>query len=268
MRFMADRPRRAPSPTAYDAAFGQTLLSPDRPQPSCVAGPGGKAAVKRFNVYRNNVTHSLVTALTEIYPVVTQILGEQNFRMIARDFVRAHPPTSKLVLEYGRGFAEHLADFDPIRHLRYLPDVARLERAWLDAYHAADRAPLDPAEFAALPPQALAEIRLSPHPAMHVIESDYAIHTIFAAHRSGPMPGRIDAGIPEAVLISRPLLRVEIRKLARGQPVFFKALRKGAPLRQAASLAMEQDPSFDLVEAIGLTIESGAFSGSGFPPPN
>ena len=54
--------------TAYDDAFGAVLLDPERATPRGVTGPHGKAAQKRFNVYRNNVTHSLVTALTEIFP--------------------------------------------------------------------------------------------------------------------------------------------------------------------------------------------------------
>ncbi|WP_367718062.1 DNA-binding domain-containing protein [Nitratireductor sp. GISD-1A_MAKvit] len=249
------------SATAYDDAFGSVLLNPEGATPQGVSGPRGKAAQKRFNVYRNNVTHSLVTALTEIFPTVVQILGFENFRMIARDFVRAHPPRSRLVFEYGQEFDQFLAGYAPIRHLEYLPDVARLERAWLDAYHAADHAPLAPTDLAALPPEALATLIFTPHPATRLVSSSYAVHTIFTAHRDGPMPKRIDAGAAEAVLVTRPALDVQVRKVDHGQFLFVEALGRGTPLQKAAGLSLEAEPEFDLQAAIALTIESGAFAG-------
>ncbi|MFC5585216.1 putative DNA-binding domain-containing protein [Nitratireductor kimnyeongensis] len=248
-------------PATFDVAFGSVLLDPECATPQGVSGPHGKAANKRFNVYRNNVTHSLVTALTEIFPTVMQILGADNFRMIARDFIRARPPRSRLVFEYGRDFAAFLADYQPIRHLQYLPDVARLERAWLDAFHAADQAPLAAEDLSALPPEALADAVFVPHPATRLISSIYAVHTIFTAHRQGPMPERINAGIAEAALVTRPGLEVQVRGIDHGQFLFVDALSRGVPLQRAAGRSIEAEPDFDFPAAIALTIESGAFAG-------
>ena len=41
---------------SYAAMFSSALLRPERETPSLIAGPKGKGAVKRYNVYRNNVT--------------------------------------------------------------------------------------------------------------------------------------------------------------------------------------------------------------------
>ena len=73
-------------------------------RPPIVAGPNGKAAVKRYNVYRNNVTVSLIDALAAVYPAVQRITGVDFFRAMARFHVRATPPTSPLLFEYGRDF--------------------------------------------------------------------------------------------------------------------------------------------------------------------
>ena len=51
-------------------------------------------------------------------------------------------------------------EFEPAAHLPYLADVARIERAWTEAYHAAEAHPLDPAAFAALAPEELPAIGL------------------------------------------------------------------------------------------------------------
>jgi hypothetical protein len=47
---------------SYATVFARALFDPDLATPAVVAGPKSKAAVKRYNVYRNNVTVSLVNA--------------------------------------------------------------------------------------------------------------------------------------------------------------------------------------------------------------
>ena len=89
---------------SYAAAFSPPLLNPYQATPPTVAGPSGKAAVKRYNVYRNNVTVSLIDALAAVYPAVQRITGVEFFRAMARSHIRATPPNSPLLFEYGREF--------------------------------------------------------------------------------------------------------------------------------------------------------------------
>src|ERR1700741_567805 len=129
---------------SYAAAFVRALLDPDSATPAVVAGPKGKAVTKRFNVYRNNVTVSLIDALAAVFPATLRITGTDFFRAMARFHVRATPPTSPLLFEYGRDFPDFIERYEHARPMPWLADVAQIERAWLDAYHAAD-APALPA---------------------------------------------------------------------------------------------------------------------------
>src|SRR5690242_6310900 len=127
-----------PSP---HAAFAAGLIDPSRDTPSVIACPRGKAAAKRYNVYRNNVTVSLIEALAAIYPAVQRITGFEFFRAMARSHVRAMPPTSPLLFDYGRDFPAFIEQYEYDQSMPWLADTARLERAWLDTYHAADAEP-------------------------------------------------------------------------------------------------------------------------------
>ena len=101
---------------SYAAVFAGSLLDPGRATPSVVAGPGGKAATKRYNVYRNNVTVSLIDALAATYPAVQRIAGVEFFRAMARCHVRATPPTSPLLFEYGRDFPDFIERYEYASH--------------------------------------------------------------------------------------------------------------------------------------------------------
>ena len=78
---------------------------------------------------------------------------------MARFHVRATPPTSPLLFEYGRDFPDFIERYEYAQSMPWLADVARIERAWLDAYHAADAEPLAPQALASIPAGAAGRYR-------------------------------------------------------------------------------------------------------------
>src|SRR4029077_20816807 len=127
---------------SYANILSPGLIDPEYPVPAGVIGPNGKRAALRYNVYRNNVTVSLIDALAAIFPATQRITGVEFFRAMARFHIRDTPPRSPLLFEYGHDFPDFIARYEYAQGMPYLPDTARIERAWLDAYHAADMPPL------------------------------------------------------------------------------------------------------------------------------
>lgn len=253
-----------PEPVSFAEAFVPALLDPMRAAPPVVTGPNGRTAGKRYDVYRNNVTVSLIDALAAIYPAVQRITGTDFFRAMARFHVRESPPTSPLLFEYGRGFPDFIAGYEHAQMMPWLADVAQIERAWLDAYHARDAAPLAPAQLAAIAPERLADLVFTPHPAAQIVRSEFSAVTIFAANRDSAPVGRIDASTPEDALITRPGFDVIVRHLPPGGAVFATCLTEGRPLGGAAASALETSSDFDIAANIAGLIEAGAFSAIGF----
>lgn len=258
---MLDRRQRdfGDSPS-YAAVFTPPLLDPDRTTPGIVAGPNGKAATKRYNVYRNNVTMSLIDALAAVFPATMRITGEEFFRAMARSHARATPPTSPLLFEYGYDFPDFIERYEYAQALPWLADVARIERAWLDAYHAADAEPLPPQALASIPAERLADTVLAPHPATRIVRSRFPAVTIFAANKSGGPVRRIEAREPEDALVTRPALEVTVCRLPRGGAAFLASLIGGEPLGAAAGSALAEAPIFDLAGSIAGMIEVGALT--------
>jgi hypothetical protein len=245
--------------SSYAAAFAAALIDPECETPAVVAGPSGKAAIKRYNVYRNNVTSSLIEALAAIYPAVQRITGVEFFRAMARFHIRATPPTSPLLFEYGRDFPAFIETYEYAGAMPWLADVARVERAWLDAYHAADAEPLSAEALGSVPPERLAEVVFFVQPATRIVRSRFSVVTIFAANRGRTPVDRIDASVPEDALITRPDLDVVVRHLPPGGAVFLASLIAGRSLGEAAASALEVSPAFDALGIAGM-IEADAFT--------
>lgn len=225
-----------------------------------VVGPGGKGAIKRYNVYRNNVTVSLIDALAAIYLAVRRITGDEFFRAMARFHIRETPPASPLLFEYGRDFPDFIERFEHAQDMPWLADAARIERAWLDAYHAADADPLPLSALASVPAERLGDLVFIVHPATHVVRSHCAAVTIFAANRISEPFEKINAGEPEDGLITRPGFEVDVRRMRSGGADFLSALVAGETLGVAAGKALEACPSFDIGAAIAGMVEAGAFT--------
>ncbi|MDP1701303.1 MAG: DNA-binding domain-containing protein [Aestuariivirga sp.] len=244
----------------YAAGFTPALLDPERPPPAIVAGPNGKAAGKRYNVYRNNVTVSLINALAAAFPATQRITGVDFFRAMARFHARATPPTSPLLFEYGHGFPAFIERYEYAKPMPWLADVARIERAWLDAYHAADEAALAPEALALIPPENLVDTIFTPHPATRIVRSRFPAVSIFAANRKEGPESPVEATAPEDALVTRPGLEVAVRHLPPGGAVFLLRLIAGETLGAAAAAAFSDYPQFDLSASIAGMIGAGAFT--------
>ena len=245
---------------SYADILSPSLIDPEYQTPAGVVGPNGKRAVLRYNVYRNNVIVSLIDALAAIFPATQRITGVEFFRAMARFHIRATPPTSPLLFEYGRDFPRFIETYEYAQPMPWLADIARVERAWLDAYHAADMPPLAGPELAAISPEALADAVFEPHPATRIVRSEFPAMSIFVMNRGDGPVGRIQNVVPEDALVTRPDQEVAVRLLPPGGADFLTQLMSGDPLGEAAAVALEASPDFDLPNNIAGMIEAGVFA--------
>jgi hypothetical protein len=257
---MLAKPRAMAS---YAKTFAAGLLDPLRSEPANIRGSNGATAAKRYNIYRNNVTSSLVDALAAIYPAIQRITGVEFFRAMARFHVRETPPVSPLLFEYGYDFPDFIARYEYAAQMPWLTDTARIERAWLDAYHAED-APVPGAEmFANVAPERLGSLTFIAHPAARIVPSQYPAVSIFAMNRGEGPVGPIETVEPQDALITRPGFDVTVRHLPPGGAVFLSSLFAGETLEIAAAAAIASTPLFDLSMNISGMIDAGVFTSLG-----
>ncbi|GJL91631.1 HvfC/BufC family peptide modification chaperone [Hyphococcus sp.] len=161
-----------------------------------------------MTVYRNNVRAAFLRVLRETFPVVLRLVGEEYFRFLAHEYFRAHPSSDPLVARYGDSFPKFIASVETAVSLPYLPGVARLELAWLSAYHGTDADCLESEQILAQLQSYPNQMVIDLHPATRFVSSKYPVHAIWRHNRdekSSPLT-LSDAG--EYVMLKRPAHQV------------------------------------------------------------
>jgi len=236
----------------------RALLDPEAAIPDNITSHTAQRPSKRFAVYRNNVVASLINALRTKFPATERIVGEDFFIAMARIFLMAHPPHSKILHTYGDDFGDFIATFEPAAELPYLANVAHLEAARTRAYHAADAEPLTAAAFEDVAPESIGALRFTLHPSAQIVCACHPIVTIWSMNAGECPLGPVDDTQPEDALVIRPHLDVIVRTLPPGGAAFLHALMRGWRLDEAATHAACDDERFDLTANIAGLIASGA----------
>jgi hypothetical protein len=238
-------------------SFARALVDPSRPAPAATRRRDGRRVERRFAVYRNNVAVALIGSLEARYPVVRRLVGDDFFRAMAGAYVAAEKPRSPTLIHYGDGFPEFVANFPPAGAIVYLADVARLENAWVEAYHAAEASALGLDALAAIAPDAFETLRFRPHPAARLLNFAHPAASIWAVSQGEGEPRAPEVWSAEEALVARPDADVVVRVLPSGGFAFAAALFSGASLGEAAALAAVD--GFDAgAHLVGL-VDAGAF---------
>lgn len=243
-------------------SFAAALLDPNAPCPDGLTTWNRSDPTQRFAVYRNNVVTSLIDALADTFPVTQELVGEAFFRAMAGIFVRAAPPQSTRLVDYGDGLPGFIERFEPAHSVPYLADVARLEMLRVQAFHAADADPLSPDQVmqALADPERLPMLRFMGHPSLGILSSRYAVVSLWAAHQGIGDLARVQPTLPESALVVRTGLEVQVIALPPGGDTLATGLVQGLTLGEAATQAVATHTGFDLTGNLALLLRYGALT--------
>jgi hypothetical protein len=215
----------------------------------------------RLDIYRNTFLLTLTNALRLCFPAVEKLVGAAFFESAAQLFIAENPPEVAWLDQYGAALPGFLREFGPAATVPYLHDVGRLEWAVHRALHAVEADPLDPAAFAAVPPDDQGYIRLIAEPSLTLLRVTYPADMIWHAVLLGDDEAlgkiELDAG-PVHLLVERSAGGVEVTRLDHRPWQFLARLCAGDPLEVV--LEDSQDgASFDEASALAEHLAAGRF---------
>ena len=217
---------------------------------------------RRVAIYRANMVASAEKALSAAYPVIRQVVGDEFFHGLAREYQRGTPSTSGDLTEFGATFTQFLAAFEHTQSLPYLPDLARLEWSVHRACGAADAAAWDAAALGAVEPDRQDAIRFRWSPGLAAIESAFPIVRIWTIHQPGhDGEFSVDWNLAEPALVARDGFAATVAACSAADAAFLNASLAGAPLGDAAAAALRHHPDFDLAALLGRALAARLICG-------
>ena len=204
------------------------LLSKEHAQLDDILGP----TAPRFEIHRRHFIRSVTTALGQTFPGVVNLVDARFFAYAADSFIRAHPPTSPCLFEYGAALADFLEAFPACASLPYVGDVARMEWAMHCVFHALD-----------LGDEALPS-------SLRLFSSRWPVDAIWRV-AMGRDEDPVDMNSGKAwVLIYRDKAEAKFESLSHANFVFCENIWTQRSISTASKMAREIDPAFDEQKAV------------------
>jgi Putative DNA-binding domain len=220
---------------------------PDRLDPALFAGPPDRVLLG-LKAHANTISHARIVALEETFPLTRQQLGDVVFNSLARDFVETNTAKASDANRIGFAFPDCPSD-------NATRELAQIEWAWLECYHAAEAVPLTLGDLASLDEAALLALSVAPHPSTRTVAITAPIASALQ-ELAGHQPAAILCVRPDAEVRLVPLDTIQLA-------VFAACAQKRASLGNLLVAAIEQAGEQAPLKPILHLIGAGALVKSG-----
>jgi hypothetical protein len=143
------------------------------------------SAAERIGIYADAYFYRLLECLGEDFPATLAVLGADNFAALVEGYLLEHPPTEPSILYAGLYLADFLNDHPFAERWPFIADLARLERAVLDVFHATNAAALSLETLHTVPSEDWPALKLLTHPAVEIVPSEWRVADVLRAVEQG-----------------------------------------------------------------------------------
>ena len=223
--------------------------------------------LRGIQVYQANASHAAKRSLQAAYPVIAQLVGDDAFAHLARDYWAQLPPMRGDLAQWGGELAIFIDGISALQTEPYLSDVARAEWALHVAATAADQN-VDLATFSLLTERDPDAVSLKLASATALISSIHPVASILTAHlyeqptfeAVGQM---MRSATPETALVWRRGLQPRVMACAATESALIARLLAGQSLLAAVEGAnLHDEATFDFQQWLQKAVELGLVTGA------
>lgn len=209
-------------------------------------------AAERLSIYANAYYARLHECLGDAFPRVRRVLGDEDFRNFACEYLQRYPSRSYTLDKLGESFPRFLAECRPEPEPGepepewpdFLSDVARLEleiARVFDGPGVEGQTLLQPEILQSLGPERFAAARLVTVPCLRVLSFRFPVDDFFSTvrHVAEDEELTLPAAAPQHVALTRTDFVVRRYPLRPVQHALLTALQSGATVGEAIATAAE-----------------------------
>jgi hypothetical protein len=153
---------------ALQTAFQDAILG-EAQEPTSIMASCRQSAAERFAIYQDAYRLRLAEFLSNDYPALHQILGDEDFGALALAYMEAKPSIYRNARWYARDLPDVMRASAPWQEIRAAVDLASFERALADAFDAADADALEATALASVATEAQPHLRFSFQPGLTLL---------------------------------------------------------------------------------------------------
>jgi Putative DNA-binding domain len=190
--------RLVTAPGGVAEGLAQEIALPGGGLAELVVGDDRMSADERVEVYANGYFHRLLEVLKEDYPATLAVVGDDGFHNLTTGYLIDYPPNEPSIHFAGTNFAAYLHTHPLRQRWPFLAELACLERATLDSFHAADALALGGEAMRALSPAQWPDLTMRLHSAARLVDCGWRVDAVLRAIEDGvawTLPDRDDATI-------------------------------------------------------------------------
>lgn len=199
---------------------------------------------RRVDIYRTTMREAHVRALASTYAGCEKILGVRYFRQLASEFYNRHPATHPDLNRYGEAFPDFVQDFiehhAELAEYPYLPDLARLEWAYEQAYYAKEDAAFDFEGLATLEEDTYRRLHFVLGTPVSMLRSVYPVLELWEAQRGQEAIREIEAiDEPQYLCITREDFKPVIHRIDHALWWVMDQVNQGCTFGELETLARQ-----------------------------
>lgn len=198
-------------------------------------------ARERLDVYASSYFLRLRDVMKGDFAGLAHALGDDGFDAVIREYVTRHPPDSFTLNRYGAGVEPFLAKECTVaavaRRRPFLVELARLERAVEEVFHAPRRAAVDTKLLKSIPVERWHRAIFVPIPAFRLLAFRWPVNGYLQAVYDGKSP-KLPARAANWLVVYRKNWKSWRARLDRDQFELLSALARRVPLGAALERLM------------------------------
>jgi hypothetical protein len=219
---------------------------PDALNPELFSGHADRI-ILGLKAHANTINHARLVALEDTFPRTREAIGEAEFNRISRQYCETEIARASDSNRIGECFGVYLSELncDPA-----LTDLAQIEWAWLNSYHAPNAFALELSDLGKFSETQLLELPVRVHPAAFVVPLHAPI--------SAALPELVHEANTAAILLTRASVEVCLTVLSELELAIFEWAAKNVSVGNLLTFIIEQGGEDDPLGPILKLIGAGA----------
>ncbi len=195
---------------------------------------------RRLSIYYNAYRIRLRGSIETDHPVLSVYLGNDGFERLATAYISKHPSAETSLRHFCDALPEFLRQQSPYSEIEVLAQLAMFERLLMDAFDAADAAPLTSDFFSSLAPEQWPQLTLRLHPSMRIFVTDWNCIDIWRAIKAERVPPDAQQNNHRAWLLWRNQERLtEFRSMAVDEHAMLQSIVRGENFAAICTVMLE-----------------------------